>query len=232
MKNITLREAVYDILTDLRQMHGNAKITENQALFWILATIDRLKKQHIEKRESGLYITSFVVDNIINGEFELPKPIYDFHLDKGVSYIVEDGDIYYTRVYKPYIRRLYYREEEKPSEDNPYFYVEEGKIKLLGRSPEEVEIGLFTTFNPTEMSSIDIDEPLEFPLDLYMIAKRQILDLGVWAIQTPRTLRSDAPVQGQPPSKKFLSVDDAADPDLEEGQVRDQERQVRDQERR
>lgn len=225
----TLRQVVYDLLTDFKQVHANANIGEYQLAFWVQVHADRLKKLHIQKSDSGAYISSFIVDlhpdTTYLKEFDLPDNIYDFDLDRGVAYIATidalgEDRIKFTRTSMAKAFRLYYREDETPAYDNPYFYRENNKIKLLGiddENIEEVEVGLYTTFNPSDVS-VDLDAPWDFPQDLYPILKRQILDLGTWALQVPANKRSDSPGMQEMPLKKFLSVDDAVDPQVNNGE--------------
>ena len=216
--SLTLRYVVYDLLQDLQQTHSNAKITESSVLFWFFTVASRLKKLHIPKLQSGAYVTPFSV-NVVDGGFDLPAPIFDYHLDRGLVYVMaieDDEPIHFAHTYRAHIHRLYMREDERPSEENPYFYLESGRVTLLGLEPAEVEIGLHTDFSPTDMTAIDLDDPIDFPFDLYAVAKRQILDLATWALQVPRPLRSDKTEGQEVPPKKFLSVQDAVNPELEE----------------
>ena len=226
----TLRYIVYDILRDFKQNNAGAEISEYQLTYWVIVHADRLKKQHIQKIDSGQFLNVFDVNIEVNNDLSsslsgrkyitLPQSIYDFDLDKGISYITFDQDggdlpefstITFGRTTPGEAKRLYFREEEEPSATNPYFYRIGNLIYFLGiedESVDSVEVGLYTAFDPTS-SSLDIDQPFDFPQDLIPILKRQILDLGSWAMMVPKDMVNDGQSnQGQIPSKKFVSVND------------------------
>lgn len=224
----TLRFIVYDILGDLKQVYKDADITPLKVTYWVLVHADRLKKLHIEKRDSGAYVTpTFDIDVSVdptNGRnyFELPTNIYDIQKDGGIDYITYppsfDSDypmfagVVFTRVNVSEIRRLYYREDEKPSPSNPYFYRLQDRIYLLGVEQinlTSIEAGLYATFSPTA-SDLDLDAEFDFPQDLVPTLKRQIMDMGRFALMIPNDLKDDgAPLQSQGmPSDKLVSVQD------------------------
>ena len=219
----TLRLFVYDLLEDIKQSRSEAKVGEYQMAFNVMLLADRLKKQHIQKMDSGAYLTPFTVDLYPDStylkEFDLPKSIYDYDGDRGIEYIMttesyDEDRVKFTRTTAIKARRLYFRDDETPAYDNPYFYLEGNAVKLLGIDDEdvdEVEIGLYTTFNPADIT-VDLDAPFEFPQDLYPILKRQALDLVTWSLQVPENKRSDQVGNTETPPKKFLSVDDAINP--------------------
>jgi hypothetical protein len=242
MAGITLRYVVYDLLRDFKQLHKDADIKAFQMLYWVLIHADRLRQQHIAKRDSGAYVTRFSVPVEIDQTFnrqriELPVSIYDFDGDAGVDYMCysltgygttgaptttlaghPDIDrpqftiISFTRTSAAKSARLYFREEEEPSPTNPYFYRQGKYLYLLGTeavSVSEVEVGLKSTFDPTNVS-LDIDQPFEFPQELLPVLKRQILDLGRFILQIPNDLINDGTglQSKQIPTQKLISVNE------------------------
>lgn len=226
----TLRYVVYDILRDLKQGYPDAAITPFQMTYWVLVHADRLKKLHIEKRDSGAYVVPFTVDVEVdpyNGSnyFELPTNIYDMHKDRGVEFIAYpatfDSDFsnlagtLFTMVNRGEIRRLYFREDEKPSPSNPYAYRLQDRIYLIGVEQinlTSVDVGLYTTFDPANLN-MDIDQPFDFPQDLLSILKRQILDMGRFTMRLPKDLMNDGATgdNAAVPADKIISVNDVLD---------------------
>ena len=56
----TLRMVVYDILRDLKQVFPDANITPFQVTYWVMVHADKLKKQHVQKRDTGLMLLCLV----------------------------------------------------------------------------------------------------------------------------------------------------------------------------
>lgn len=234
----TLRLIVYDLLNKFKQVHVNANISPYQMTYWVLVHADRLKKLHVEKRDSGAYVTPFDVNTeTVDGvrRFELPSNIYDMDRDGGIEYIVYGGDlatdprysdVRFTRTTPAKARRLYYHPEEEPSPDNPYFYRLGDYIYLLGEDEtvSEIEVGLYMTFSPTD-NDLDLDQMFDFPQDLIPILERHILDMGSWAMNVPKNRLND-PIQGSDgvPDKKWTSVDEFRQEDEEEQQRQRQRR--------
>ena len=77
----TLRYILYDILRDFKQRYDDADISEYQLVYWILIHANRLRKLHIEKRDSGEYLTLFDVAISTDADgrkyITLPASIYD-----------------------------------------------------------------------------------------------------------------------------------------------------------
>ena len=230
----TLRQVVYDMLNDFRQLHADADITPFQMAYWVLIHADRLRKQHIEKIDSGAFVVRFdvpvEVEPVTDRKyFTLPANVYDFNRDEGINYVTYSSDIdwekpvfastQFTRTSPSKSRRLYFREDERPAPDNPYFYRMKDRVYLLGVEPidfETVEIGLYSTLEPNDMN-MDLDQPFDFVQDLIPILKRQVLDLGAWVINVPKDLQNDPQAAGgQVPQKKFLGVQDAVNPNLDQ----------------
>lgn len=222
----TLRYIVYDLLRDFKQAFSEASISEYQLTYWVLVHADRMKKQHIQKLDSGEYIHIFDVeieaDSSKDDRRYLPMParVYDFDLDKGIAFInyypTDDNTptdiITFSRTTAATIRLLYFRGEETPSLTNPYFYRVNDKLYLLGVDaltyPTALEVGLYSTLDPTDLT-LDIDQDFDFPQDLIPVLKRQVLDMGLWVLNVPSDLVNDgANIKEDVPQKKFTSVND------------------------
>ena len=237
---VTVRHIVYDILNDLKQIYDDADLTPFKVFYWVCIHADRLKKQHMDKIDSGAYVSPFTLAVTVepsNGRnyFVLPSAIYDFDKDGGVDYITYSPDIdlslpgfsgvKFTRTTPSKARRLYFREEETPSPSNPYFYRLSDRIYLLGVEQiniTEVEAGLKLSFNPVD-PTLDIDDEFQFPSDLLPLLKRQILDMGRFVLQIPSDKINDgagfdARVQQQVPNQKLISVNS---PDLQQQQTQE-----------
>jgi len=236
---VTYRYVVYDILNDLKQIYDDAGLTPFKVFYWICIFADRLKKQHIDKISSGAYVSPFTVAITVeptNGRnyFILPLTIYDFDKDGGVDYIAYSPNIdlslpgfssvTFTRTTPSKAARLYFREEEVPTPSNPYFYRLSDRIYLLGVEQiniTEVEVGLKTTFNPSDIT-LDIDDEFPFPADLLPLLKRQILDMGRFVLNIPSDKINDGNGFDSKimPTQKLISVND---PDLQQQQQQIQE---------
>jgi len=221
ISNTILRYVVDDIATDLKQIFDDKDIQKSQIAYWVLLVANRLKSQHIEKRSSGAYVHAFSgipITKIITGgtnpnnivgrkRIELPSAIYDFHNDGGIDYIAywdtdapeadcTDLPLFtkrtFTRTTPKDSERLYYDKFEKPSASNPYFYRQGKYIYFLGlecTDVEEVEIGIYATF--PALTDINLDDEFEFPEELMLILKRQVLDLGRFALRMPEDRGND-----------------------------------------
>ena len=101
-----------------------------------------------------------------------------------------------------------------PSPANPYFYRSKDTVYFLGVdriSLPNVEIGLFSTFDPT--TPPDLDEEFNFPQELIPVLQRQVLDIGRFVLQIPMERTNDATLdygQSQMPRTKLISVNDPA----------------------
>ncbi len=220
VSHTTLRYVVDDIAKDLEQVFSSKSIQKSQVAFWVLMVANRLKSQHIEKRSSGAYIHAFTdipieiesvgtnPNNIAGRKrIELPEAIYDFDKDGGINYISfwdreavstecpdrpEFTNRTFTRTTVKGSERLYYDKYEEPSPSNPYFYRLGKYVYFLGiekADVETIEIGIYSTFNP--MDKIDLDAEFEFPEELILILKRQVLDLGRFALKMPEDRNND-----------------------------------------
>ncbi len=233
-----LRHFVDDVAKDLSQLFDDRKVTKVSIGYYAIMLGDNLKAQHIKKRSSGAFMTSFdnvnilisdtPGDNLIKSRyyFELPECIYDFTMDKGIEYIayssLEDIEecrppIYnqvFTRTTPGSIPRLMMNSYERPDLKNPYFYRSKEKVYLLGLDcidPEDIklEMGLYTTLKP--VTEIDLDAPFEFPDETLAILKRQVLDMARFALLVPQERVNDGADNVNEkgvPTSKISSVND------------------------
>ena len=235
-----LRYVVDDIAKDLKQVFDDKIIERSQIAYWVLLVGNRLKSQHIAKVDSGAYVHAFsgipleiaVVGsnpNDIPGRkrIVLPEAIYDYDKDGGVVYISywdeeavsteciqppEFTNRIFTRTKPIETERLYMNKYERPSPRDPYFYRLGKYIYFLGIEKvdvQTVEIGIYSTFDP--LTDIDLDAEFEFPEELLLILKRQVLDLGRFALKIPEDRKNDGEDTtdvGSVSEQKLVSVND------------------------
>ena len=235
-----LRYIVDDIAKDLKQVFDDKIVQQSQIAYWVLMVANRLKSQHIAKRDSGAYMHTFAKipilthpsvsnpDEVNNRKYILlPESIYDYNNDGGIEYIsyyVEDDRLSclppftrqtFTRTTPSTAQRLYYTEDEKPSPSNPYFYRTGSHLYFLGIEFIDacyVEIGIYNTLDPID--EIDIDSELDFPDELLIILKRQVLDLGRFTLMLPQERVNDGSDDGARkgvPTNKLVSVNELSD---------------------
>lgn len=225
----TYRTVTDDLLIILKQHFDDREITFAQALWWVILAADRLKMLHIAKRESGAFMTTFVVDTQQDADLndrmfiQLPGQIYDMDLDAGVDYMayfIEGEDKHLTRIqfYRTspaQARSQSGNPDRKPSPRNPHFYREGNRLYLLGVTSdvEKVEIGLFLTL--PDITAVDIDQEIPFPNELLLILQRNVMDIGRWALTMPAVKINNTgsernQVAGLPDPGKMVSVNDPA----------------------
>lgn len=224
----TYRTVTDDLLVILKQHFDDREITFAQVLWWVILAADRLKILHISKRESGAFMTTFVVDTQGDADLNdrrfisLPAQIYDMDLDAGVDYMayfVQGEDKHLTRIqfYRTspaQARSQSGNPDRKPSPRNPHYYREGNRLYLLGVTSdvEKVEIGLFLTL--PDITAVDIDQEIPFPAELMLILQRNVMEIGRWALTLPAVkLNNTASERNQPvlPTDpgKTVSVNDA-----------------------
>lgn len=237
-----LRHIVDDIAVDLGQIIDDKKVQKSQVAFWVILIGNRLKSQHIGKRDSGAFLSTFdeipvQIKNVSKNPneiknrkfFFLPKTIYDYDKDGGIEYISYSIDcapaghppaftnVTFSRTTPGKSKRLYFSKYETPSPSNPYFYRVGDYIYLLGIECVEIkniEVGIYATLDP--VTEIDLDAPFDFPEELMIILKRQVLDLGRWALLMPNERLNDGndDVNNQQksiPTNKLVSVNELSE---------------------
>jgi hypothetical protein len=222
----TIRFVLYDLLNDLKQTVDDSQLTPFRIYYWMCIVGDKLKRQHIQKYDSGAYVTRF--DNIpvevdpVTGRnyFVLPASIYDSDQDGAIDYVIYPPDIdlslptfasgNFVRTSVVKAQRLYFRDDERPSPANPYFYRQGDRVYLLGVEEinlTKIEAGLKVSFGPADLT-VDIDQPWDFPVHLLSILKREIMDLGRFVLMVPQDLENDGKNFDTKamPTQKLISV--------------------------
>ncbi len=204
-----LRHAIDDIAVTLKQTYDDKIIQRSQIAYWILLVGNTLKAQHIQKRDSGAFLTPFgnipVSTDALTGRkyFVLPKTIYDFNNDRAIDCIAyfSDGSPTcppqftrqtFTRTTKKKSERLYYSKYETPSPQSPFFYRLGSKIYLLGLEKVVIpflEVDLYTAFDP--LTVIDIDQPFDFPDELMSVLRVQVIALARYTYMFPQDRAND-----------------------------------------
>lgn len=232
-----LRHIVDELHESLEQTIDDSKLTKTHVAYWVVMVSNRLKMQHIAKRDSGAHLHVFPEvpvetysanmspDEVKDRKYVmLPRQVYDYDRDKGIAYIsyYVDDDIpecpprfteqkfYRTKPEKA--ARLFYNPYERPRPDHPFFYRVADHIYFLGieKVPvKTVEVGLYSTIPP--VTELDLDGPLDLPEELIAIMQRQVLDLGRFVLMMPQDLVNDGRnITGNAnvPGNKISSVDD------------------------
>lgn len=233
--NNTLRHIAYDIQSDLKQVGDDREVTLPKIVFYILMIANRLKSQHIDKHDSGAFLHSYPdlpiirptnnsTKNLIKGRayIFLPKSIYDLEQDRGVEYVNYSIDedcrqafdgVSFTRTFagRP-AERLSKSQYEKPSPKNPYWYRVGDYLGIIGienTNAKFLEAGIYSTFDP--ITTIDVDQPFDFPEELLSVLKRQVLDLGRFVLMVPSERINDGSndvSNGNIPTNKLVSVNE------------------------
>lgn len=243
----TLRTVVNDISIDLGQITDDKKVADIQVAHWVIMIGNRLKSQHIAKRDSGAFLSVFAnvpvqtftsnlnPNQVKNRKYiEIPESIYDYDKDGGVEYIsyyleeFEQGcpppftTQTFTRTTPSESQRLYYSKYEEPKPVNPYWYRVGRYIYFLGvecSNVKNVEIGIYASLKSVTDADLDLDADFDFPEELLIILKRQVLDLGRFVLLMPEERINDGATMnsGTIPTNKISSVND-----LEEEQQNNQ----------
>jgi len=244
MAGTKLRYIVDDIAVDLRQVLDDKIVQDAQIAHWVILVGNRLRAQHIGKRDSGAFLHIFdnikvntvaqssLPNEIKNRKFiTLPECIYDYDKDGGVEYIsysLEEDmpgcpppftNTTFDRTTPSKTERLYYSKYESPNPSRPYFYRAGNYIYFLGIECvdiKSVEIGIYSTLNPVD--KVDLDEPFDFPEELLIVLKRQVLDLGRWALMIPQEKINDGNDDTKPgsvPTNKLVSVNELSEDQID-----------------
>lgn len=231
-----LRFLIDEIVVDLKQTIDDAEINPVAIGFWIITLSNQILAQHIGKRDSGAFMTTWTNVPVIEPTTTtntgivayrkyvvLPASIFDFHKDAGIEYIayVSDGGpgcppefefVKFERTTPAAAQHLTWSPYTKPSPKRPYYYRTGNYIPLLGIeeiSVTGVEMGIYSTIKP--INEIDIDAPFEFPEELMAVLRRQLLDLGRFILMVPGDNRTNVGADmttdnTEAPSQKIASV--------------------------
>lgn len=220
------REVVYDIHTMLQQHYDDAKITLSHTTYWCSVAANRLLSQHIEKRDSGAFLTIYpdltvYVDSQTGYKYiEIPLNIFDFDKDDGVEYMsyyygVDDCVAPFTsvriqRTSPAKSMRLYWTDEEKPTPSNPYFYRAKDRLYLLGLesiAAPKIEAGFYQTI-PAYTDTLSDEFP--FPDELLSVLQRYVFDFGRFVTNMPKDQTNDgssSDISAQQPKMTKVSND-------------------------
>lgn len=237
----TLKTIVNDISSNLGQITDDKKILDIQVAHWVIMIANRIKSQHIGKRDSGAFLSIFAevpiqVDSVNAGAnkvrdrkyVDLPACIYDYNKDGGIEYMsfyLEDYEPNcpppftnqtITRTTPTGAERLYYSDYEKPKPGNAYFYRAGNRLYLLGLecvSPKFIELGVYASLSPVTDPTLNWDEPFDFPEETLPILTRQVLDLGRFILLIPQERINDGSTTttDSVPSNKIVSVNELSE---------------------
>lgn len=218
MYNDRLRVVVDEIRKSIRQIMDDSKITPAQVTYWIRISANKLLGQHISKRSSGAYISTFdnvpvliannsSAPNFVKGRkfVQLPGEIFDFDGDRGIEYIsyVSDGgplcpprftQVTFQRTTQKQSHWLYKHPDTMPSPSNPYFYRAAHNIYLLGVEKISVpylEMGIYMPIDPIEMLDINYDQPFNFPAELMETLKASVIAIARYSFIFPQESRAN-----------------------------------------
>lgn len=240
MSATILRTVVDDLIKDFKQQFDDKQLQKSQVAHWVIMIGNRLLSQHIGKRDSGAFLSIFPdvpilvasansAPNVVKGRKHilLPTCIFDYDKDGGIEYIAYYREVKdcencpprfvnqtFTRTTPSDAQRLYMSEYEKPSAKEPYFYRAGDYIYLLGIecvNPKALEIGIYSTLKPITDPDIDLDEKFDFPEELLIQLKRQVLDLGRFVMVIPEERVNDgvdSEANRQMPVNKITSVNE------------------------
>ena len=196
----SLRTVWADIARDLKQNGADLEIPDAQGMYWTLIVADRMRLQHIVKRRSGAFLTTFVLpveqDIIFTNRHyvTLPAAIYDIDLDAGIeslSYFMADScgpefrRVVFFRTDPARLRTRSASAYQRPTPEHPYFWREGPRLYLDGqdRDLEMIEAKIYCTL--PDINSVDPDAPLDFPKELLVPLKKEILAMGRFALALP-----------------------------------------------
>jgi hypothetical protein len=195
----TYRYLIYNILEGLKSVFPDAAIEESQAYFWIATVENLFKKRHLQKTETGAYLTRFSnVTVSYDGPrqfMELPAGIFDLDFEKGIEYISYNSSTdprVFTQVFFQMVQaneafRLYYSKYERPSPKNPYAYRVGDRIYFLGTetvSLKSIECALFSAVDP-RFSMQNIDNESSLNPEQVSSVMAEVLKLGRWVLSVP-----------------------------------------------
>jgi hypothetical protein len=235
----TWRQVVYDTWSSLKQAFDDGDISISHVQYWVSVHASQLLSQHIDKRDSGAYLTEFhniqVSTDPITGYkyIDLPADIFDYDKDGGIEFIsygvcVDDctppfTSVMFSRITPSASRLLYFTEEERPTPANPYFYRVDDRIYFLGLECINacgIDMAIYMTVDPM---TCDLDDDFPLPDELIPVLIRRVLDIGRFVMSMPsdRINEGDTTVGGSQniPTSKLISVNSMNQPSAAEQQA-------------
>lgn len=214
----TYRYAANSVLQVIKQTSDDAYSIDIIA-YWCSVVANRLLQQHLKKQEhdrkNGTYLS--IYDNvpvtvspistppdIVSGRkwIELPEILVELPDDGGIEYISYTFDTgcckepawmvaTFQRTKPSTAARLNMNPYEKPSPENPYFYVVGNKVYFLGTecvTMHDVEIGIYSTSMP---DPCNLDDPIKLPDHLVEIMLAQVTNMGRFLLAYPKDRTND-----------------------------------------
>jgi hypothetical protein len=217
----TYRYVANSVQEVLKQNTDDADIPLAQILFWASVIANNLRKLHLDKQlkkgsMNGTFLS--VWDNvpvqnapaslppatIANRKYvDIPEALVELIFDQAVNYITysyDTGccdspawiDVVFSRTTPSAARRLYMNPHEKPSPENPYFYVIGDKIYFLGIecvTVRTIEMGLYTNYDPN--TPCDLDDRVPLPDHLIETLLAQLVNMGRFSFAFPKDRTND-----------------------------------------
>lgn len=158
----------------------------------------------LNQNDSGLFLTTFPSvpvqsDAALHNRkyIELPSQIFDLPNERAVRYITYNHDlcecaganfgmVNFEPTTPTKAHMLYRSAFTKPSPKLPYFYRSQSRLYFIGLESvnvSDVEIGLFTTLSPENVTSLD--EQLPIPDEYIPDLIKEVLGLGRFLMMTP-----------------------------------------------
>lgn len=205
-----LQFLIDEIVTDLKQTIDDAEISPVAVGFWIITIANDILGKHINKRDSGAFLTTWtsipVIEPTITSQtgvvagrkyITLPSAIFDFDKDGAIDYIAYQSDgsagcppefefVNFERTTPKEARMLTFHPQTKPSPKRPYYYRTGDLMPLLGIeniNVSFVEVGIYSTIK--QIDEIDPNAPFPFPEELMGVLRMQLLNLGRLILQVP-----------------------------------------------
>jgi hypothetical protein len=207
---MTYRFVVYDIEKSLKQSFDDANITFTQILYWVQVVANNLRAENYLQKKEDAYISTFqpvpvLTDSKGRKYIDLPTQILNLRYDAGIRYITYNfetcccgGDplsqVVFDRTTPDALRNLYAEPYTTPNPKNPFFYriadkvngVSVNRLYLLGIEcvdVTDVEIGILSTMNPSDLCNLDDELPLSDELIYTLIS--EVLKLGRFVMMVP-----------------------------------------------
>lgn len=237
MSSTSLRLIIYDPIELLKQTVKDREIQPSQVAYWAIVLMNRLKGQHIEKRDSGRFLTTFTQVPVIVPSATLPQQIvenrkhivlpgviFDFDQDNAIEYIAYTSDgqqgcppeytfVRFERTKPSTAWVLYTDFYTKPDSGKPYWSLSKDIVTLYGIEKVDIkflEVGIYMPIAP--LTEIDIDAPVEFPEELIAVLQKQLYDYGRLGLllSTATDTTADGAYQpnGAIPQQKIAPVTD------------------------
>ena len=215
----TYRYAANSVLEVIKQTSDDAYSIDIIA-FWCSVVASRLQQQHLKKQEhdriNGTFLSVFdnvpvtvspisTAPDIVAGRkwIELPETLVELPNDGGIDFISYTFDTgcckepswvvaTFQRTKPSIAHRLSMNPYEKPSPENPYFYVVGNKVYFLGTecvTMHDVEIGIYSTHIPN--TPCNLDERIQLPDHLIEVMLAQVTNMGRFLLAYPKDRVND-----------------------------------------